>query len=211
MICKNCNREISDNIEFCGFCGSPTGISEKKEAIESNTAGSFWGKFAASFTSLGSRRYLLVCTLVLLLLNPILSALKLLNISASLGEVKLVSLSYSLFDFFNEMAEDLPIVYFLVVLGIGLIIAAAFLMLFPLFKGKKYVAKYVLLTKIMSIVAFVAITAWFVLVFASYSDENLDGIAPIRITFIGWLLILDSIALVITSFKFAHDIKLYIV
>ncbi len=210
MICKNCNREISDNIEFCGFCGSPTGVSENKSASETYTPGSFWERFAVSFTALGSSRYLLVCTLVLLLLNPILAAFKLFNISASWGEVKLISLSYSFFDFLNEMAEDLPVIYFLAALGIALIIAAALLMLLPLFKGKKYSTKYVLLTKIMSIVAFVVLTGWYILMYASSNDQNLDSIAPIKMTFFGVLLILDNIALVITSFKFSHDVKFYI-
>lgn len=204
MICKNCKSIIDDNAMFCRFCGSETEVSVKQEILKENNT--MRDKVTRFFIPIADRQVLFILTLFLLLLNPIFAAIKSASVSENLTGMNIVSQSYSFFDFLSDMANYIPFIYFLIVLGIGSILFAAFYMLFPLLKNKQYSAKYLILTKTMSIVALVAVILWFIIVFTSNS-ESYHGIVTVKITLGGWLFILDSIALVITTFRLSAITK----
>lgn len=205
MICKKCKKEIDNNARFCIYCGSKTDTSVNFDIKTLKE------KAHSFLAPLENGQVLFIVTLFLLLLNPIFAAFKNVNISENLTGSNMISQSYSLFDFLIEFAKYIPFIFlpsyiFLIVFGIGAIIVAALSMLFPLIKQRKYTAKYLIMTKTISIIILLVMLFWYILMFASYYSSNAVYI-DLRITFGGWLFILDSIALVITSFKLSSIVK----
>ncbi len=203
MICKKCKKEIDNNARFCIYCGSKTDTSVNFDMKTLKEKAHYF------LAPLENGQILFIVTLFLLLLNPIFAAFKNVHISDNL--INMVSQSYSFFDTLIEIAKYIPFIFlpsyiFLIVFGIGAIIVAALSMLFPLIKQRKYTAKYLIMTKTISIIILLVMLFWYIIMFAAYYSSNAVYI-NLRITFGGWLFILDSIALVITSFKLSSIVK----
>jgi len=213
MYCPSCGNEISDEISFCNFCGAnvkPQATPEAPvyyEAQQNNTAPNYAYAPVLNqtgfFASLGDKKIWLIITMVSLILNPIFGAFEILKASASFLGVS-SSQGLTLFQFLELLAEDLPFIGFLTFVGIASIIIAEVLLVLPLLKKTTYKAKSVTLTKVIAIIAALFIAFVYIMIFAEASDRSYVSVS---ITFGGFLLIIDTIALIVASFKFSKMLK----
>lgn len=222
MYCKNCGKEIKENEIFCSCCG--TKISDetnsennagtaqttqvasmsKNNSEISQPIGNVLKKATKLFTPLGKNGLWLISSMLFLLLNPIFALFKNIKISEGLTGSKIISESYSLFNILQALGEEIGFVKFLIIIGIISIIAAEIIMILPLITNKTYTSKYLILTKIISIAAFLLIILSHTICIYGASSESY---VTYSITFGGILMIIDSICLAFSIFKFSSLLK----
>ena len=208
MFCKKCGNQLDENSKFCNVCG--TSVDDLKDTYSEESEPNFHSinnlNIANEFFSpLGNNNNvkLFISALVLLVLNPILSLFDSIKVSENLTGYKMISEKISVFDFLFDLAKDLSFIYFLIVIGILGIVCAGYFMLLPLIKKTSYQKKNFTALKIMSVIALLFIILFYILVFSTAKKEVYVNVG---LTFTGWLLLIDSIALVLVSFKTAATI-----
>ena len=204
MFCKKCGKEINDGASYCNFCGANLTKTSYGNVFSKDMFNTLLLKINDFFAPLGKNKKLFISTIILLGLNPILATFDFVNISEKMTGMKIVSVGYSVFDFLTELAEDMVLLKPLMFIGILSIIMAEFIMLLPLFKKTEHQAKHFIATKIISVVAVIFIVFLYVISFAYGNDKEL---VEVGITFSGWLLLIESIALVIVSFKTSSALR----
>lgn len=159
------------------------------------------------FAPLGMNIDLFIGTFMLFLLNPILSSLENIEIVEAITGEEIVSESISFIEFWLMLKDDMPVIEFIVISGIVITILSAVIMLLPLLIKKRYCFGYMILTDIISIVAFTAISFFFIILFLAYRDDMINELISLKITFAGWALILDTIILPIISITLTKQLK----
>ncbi len=199
MICKKCGKEIADNVKYCNFCGADL----KNESIKSKK--NIYKILIDFFAPLGELKKWLLSIMLLLPLNTILTMCANFKYTEDITGQDIYSETASIFnDLLLEFASELPFVVFLIFVGIVSIIFAEFFMILPLLFKKEYTPKYILPAKIISIVALLFVV--FVCIVILVEGKNEEAV-KCSITFWGWLLIIDSIALVTLTFKSSSILK----
>ena len=201
MFCKNCGKEINDDAKYCNFCG----IDLINESSVSKNIKDVFRKAIDFFAPLGEIKKWLISVMILLFLNPILALLQNFKYAENITGKSIYSHTESVFDFLLSCAEELVFVNVLIVIGILSIIFAEFSMILPLIKNTVYKPKNILATKIIAIIAFLFF-AFLNLVF--FIGGSNDDTVKVSLTFWGWLLNFDTIALIVTTFKFSSIIKM---
>lgn len=201
MFCKNCGKEINDDIKYCNFCGNDV---RRLNPTPKNIY-NFNKKAVDFFLPLGEAKKWLILIMFLLLLNPLLSMCENYKFSESITGQNVYSETFSVFkDVLLMLAEEIPFVGFLIFVGILAIIFAEIFMVVPLIKRSKYKSIYLIPTKIISIIAFLFIMFLNV---GNFIESNNNEFINYTLTFWGWLLNLDIITLVVITFKLSSIIK----
>lgn len=208
MICKSCNNNIPNDSKYCPFCGAQahSGQSDFSEKLK-NILRLMKEKFFIFTEPIAEYRLLFVSVVALLILNPISAAFKIFKVTENLTGSNMFSVSYSLYEFLGEGAEDIPVIYFLIVLGIIFILFCCASLLFPLITKKEYTYKYVIPTNVASVICTFS-SVFLFLLFMIYNKSNgLDDFTKFNVTFSGVMFCAISIALIPVSFKFTSELK----
>ena len=201
MFCKNCGKEINDDAKYCNFCGNDV----KCPSPTPKNIYNFYKKLMDFFLPIGNAKKWLISTMFLLILNPFLSMCENYKFSENITGQNIYSETSSVFkDVLLMLAKEIPFIGFLIFIGILAIIFAEIFMVIPLIKKSIYKSIYIIPTKIISVIAFLLIMFLNV---GNFIESNNNEFINYSLTFWGWLLNLDTIALVVTTFKFSSTIK----
>ena len=198
MFCKKCGKEIDDGAIYCNFCGTNLAKKTYSDVSAKEILNGFFQKAIDFLAPLGENKKMFISTVILLALNPILSLFNCIKVSENITGSRIISESVSVFDFFTEFAKELPFINVLVIIGIIAIVFAEYLLLLPLIKKTTHNSKNFIVTKIISVTAVLFIILFYIIFFMAVKNK---AYVKVTLTFSGWLLLIESIALVIVSFK----------
>lgn len=201
MFCSNCGFQLIDGDIFCGSCGAAVNSA-------SATATTDYGK-----SDLAKKDYdyitrikpFLITAFILLITNPLFSALNLFNAYNPFTQEKETYEYFSLMTLVFEIGVEVPFIFVIAVLGIILLIVSAIIMIIPLIKKSKPMPKYFILAKIISIIALLANSGVITIVFFEINDRQYSDI--IKLSVGGIITIIACILLVAAVFVTASKVK----
>ncbi len=204
MFCKYCGKEIDNNAKYCRFCSSAMNEETRIKNAICNNGTDIIKKVADFFEPLGELKKRLLVIMVLLVLNPILSLFPVFKFSEGFTKQSIYSTTNSIFDFLFEFAAEAPFIGVLIFIGLLSIVLSEFFMIFPLIKKITYKSKYLIMTKIISIIALLFFSFLLIVVFV---ESIKTTFIKTTFTFWGWLLILETIVLIIETYRFSSSLK----
>ena len=205
MYCSKCGKELEEGIHFCPNCGQSLQPSEiTNPSVEFKENKYWYHNILEYFLPLDNIKKWLISTMVLLLLNPLLGVFPCVYTSCNILGIDVYSERQSVFDLISEISSEAPIFSFFAFCGVALIIAAEIFLFLPLVKKVEYAAKHTLLAKIASILSLVFTGTLAVLVICA---GQVQWGVKTGLTFWGWILVFESIALVVVTFMFSKKLK----
>lgn len=201
MFCSKCGYKLNDNDTFCGSCGAA--VNDASTTATTDYSKSNFAK--KNYDYITHMKPFIISAFVLLLTNPLFSALNLFNAYNPFTQEKENYEYISLMSLIFEIGVEVPFIFVIAVLGIILLLMSAFMMIIPLIKKSKPMPKHFILAKIMSIIALLANAGVIAMVFYEINDSKYSDI--IKLSFGGIITIIACILLVVSVFVTAAKVK----
>lgn len=202
MFCSNCGVKLNDNDIFCSSCGAETNCSVQAQTKNLNNS-NFSKK---DFDFVMRIKPFMIAAFILMITNPVFSALNLFNIYNPFTQEKVDYETVSLMSLVFELGEEVPFFIVAAILGIILLIISALIMIIPLIKKKiKPVPKHFIPAKIMSVVALLANLGVIIMIFFELNEGSYSDF--VKLSPGGIINIIACIALVVAVFATASKVK----